>query len=85
MNFWSISLVSCLYKIIAKVLSMRLRNVMGGLVSNSQGAFVKGSQISGEILVANDLVDGRKRSKKLGLVCKIDLEKAYDKVDWGFL
>lgn len=43
---------------------MRLRNVVGGLVSNSQGAFVKGRQIINGILVANELVDGRRRSKE---------------------
>jgi len=81
----SLDLVSSLYKIIAKVLAMRLRNVMGNLVSNSQGAVVKGRKITDDILVANELVDGRKRLKKPGLVCKIDLENAYDRVDWGFL
>lgn len=59
--------------------------MIGDLVSNSQGAFVKDKEISNGILIANELVDGRRRSKEQGLVCKIDLEKAYDKVDWGFL
>lgn len=31
------------------------------------------------------IIDGRRKRKEPGLVCKIDLEKAYDKVDWGFL
>lgn len=46
---------------------------------------MKGRQITDGILVANELIDGWKRRRKPGLVCKIDLEKAYDKVDWGFL
>lgn len=37
------------------------------------------------ILIANECVDGLKKKKNDGLVCKIDLEKAYDKVDWDFL
>lgn len=77
-DFRPISLVSSLYKIIAKVLYMRLKNVLGGLVSNSQGVFMKGRQITNRILVVNELVDGRKRSKELGLVYKTDLENAYD-------
>lgn len=41
-DFKSISLLGSLYKIISKVLSLRLRNVMDEVVSNSQCAFIKG-------------------------------------------
>ena len=41
-DFRLISLVSRLYKIIAKVLANRLKRVMGKVVSNSQNAFVGG-------------------------------------------
>lgn len=41
-NFRLISLVSNLYKIIAKVFSIRLRVVIAKVVLNSQSAFVKG-------------------------------------------
>lgn len=84
-DFWPISHVSSLYKIITEVLYVCLRNVMGSFVSNCQGGFVKGRQITDDILVANELVDGNKRAKEQGLVCKVDLEKAYDRVDWDFL
>lgn len=47
----------------------------------TQGAFVKGRQITCGILIAFECVDGLKKMKKSGLVCKIDLEKAYDRVD----
>lgn len=46
---------------------------------------VLGRQIMDGILIANECVDGRRRSKKSGLVCKIDLEKAYDPMDRDFL
>lgn len=47
---------------------------------------MKGRQIIDGILIANELVYGRQRMKEKGLVCnKIDLEKAYDRVDWDFL
>lgn len=40
-----------------------------------------GRQILDNILIANECVDGRKKSKSLGMVCKIDFEKVYDRVD----
>nr|CAN74099.1 hypothetical protein VITISV_028591 [Vitis vinifera] len=77
-DYRPISLVRSLYKIIAKVLANRLKGVMGKLVSNSQNAFVEGRQILDAILVANEAIDSRKRSVGTGLVCKLDIEKAYD-------
>ena len=44
-NFRPISLVTSLYKIVAKVLSRRLRKVIHETISTSQGAFVEGRQI----------------------------------------
>lgn len=84
-NFCPISLVSSLYKIIAKVLSIRLRDVMEVIVLNSQSAFVKSRQILDGILITNECVNGRKKAKVSGLTCKIDFKKAYDRVDWDFL
>ena len=34
---------------------------------------------------ANEAIDSRKRSVGAGLVCKLDIEKAYDHVNWRFL
>lgn len=79
-DFRPISLVTSLYKIIAKVLTLQLRKVMGKVVDSSQGAFVKRRQIMDEILIASECIDGIKK-KKSGLVCKIDKEKACDRVD----
>ena len=83
-DFTPISLVTSLYKIIAKVLLGRLRRVLNGTISLSQGAFVEGRQILDAVLIANEVVEEKKRSGEEGVVFKIDFEKAYDHVDWGF-
>jgi len=59
--------------------------LMGSLISKTQTTFVKDRQILDGILIANELVDEARKSKKELMLFKVDLEKAYDSVDWGYL
>jgi hypothetical protein len=80
-DFWPISLVGSLYKILAKVLANRLRLVMGSVISEPQTNFVKDRQILDGFLIANEVVDEARKSKKDLMLFKVDFEKAYDSVD----
>ena len=84
-DFRPISLITSLYKIIAKVLSGRLRGVLHETIHSTQGAFVQGRQILDMVLIANEIVDEKRRSGEEEVVFKIDFEKAYDYVSWDFL
>ena len=84
-DYRPISLIGCMYKIIAKLLANRLRKVLPGLIDERQTAFIKDRHILHGTLILNEVIEEAKRSKKPALVFKVDFAKAYDSVSWSFL
>ena len=62
-DFRPIGLVGSLYKLLAKVLANRLKQVMGSLVNKAQNAFVGGRQILDASLIANEVVGSMVKKK----------------------
>ena len=57
--------------------------MVGTLVSDFQHAFVRGRQILNVVLIANEAIDFRLKDNLRGFLCKLDIEKAYDRVNWS--
>jgi hypothetical protein len=75
-DFRPISLIRCIYKLLAKVLANRLALVLDGVISESQNSFVGGRKILDSVLVTNERLDSRLKSQSPGLICKLDIKKA---------
>jgi hypothetical protein len=71
-DFQPISLVSGVYKIIAKVLASRLRRVVETIISKPQNELLKGKQIVDFVLIANKCLNSRIRSGDPEVLCKLD-------------
>ena len=84
-DFRPICLIGSVYKILSKVLANRLKVVLGAVLSPTQNAFIQGRQITESVLIANECLDSRLKCGIPGLLCKLDVEKAYDHVNWNFL
>ena len=84
-DFRPISLVGSLYKLLAKVLANRLKLAVREVVSEYQHAFIQNRSILDAALNANEAVDSRLKDKIPGLLLKLDIEKAFDNVNWDCL
>ena len=87
-EFRPIALCNIVYKLVSKVLANRLRNVLPHIISDFQSAFQSDKALSDNILVAFELLHQMKRRKSRKtwhMALKLDMSKAYDRLEWIFL
>lgn len=83
-----ISLCNVAYKIVFKVIANRLKEIIGLIISETQGAFIPGRLISDNIMVSHEVMYYMKRKtagKQGWMALKLDMSKAYDRVEWDYL
>ena len=82
-----ISLCNTVYKIVTKIIVNRLKPFMPNLISQNQNSFTKGRGPDVNLVVASEVLHSMwKKKGKLGwFALKIDLEKAYDRLEWSFV
>lgn len=86
-HFRPISLCNVLFKLVTKVIANRLKLVLPDIVLENQSAFVPHRLITDNALVAFECFHHMKtnRSKTGTMALKLDISKAYDRIDWHFL
>lgn len=83
-----ISLCNVLIKIITKMLANRMKNLLSLIISEEQSAFIPGRLITDNVIAAFEINHWmrRKTQGRVGYsALKIDMSKAYDRIEWDFL
>lgn len=80
-----ISLCNLVYKVVAKIISNRIKSVLSKSILAEQFGFLEKCQILDAIGLAQETFHSIKTRNKKALVLQMDLSQAYGKVNWGFL
>ncbi|KAL0325209.1 UNVERIFIED_CONTAM: hypothetical protein Sradi_5090200 [Sesamum radiatum] len=87
-QFRPISLCNVVIKLASKCVANSMKGIMHSIVSPTQSAFIPGRLITDNVLLAfelNHYLKASSRSNNASVALKLDMSKAYDRVDWPFL
>ncbi|CAM2098156.1 unnamed protein product [Caretta caretta] len=84
-NWCPVSLLSTDYKIVAKAISLRLGSVLADMIHPDQTYTVPDRSIFDNLFLVRDLLELGRRDDLSFALLSLDQEKAFDRVDHGYL
>ena len=84
-NLRPISLLNVDYKILTKVITKRIENVLPTLINYDQTGYVKGRYIGENVRLISDLIQYTDKLNKKGIAIFLDFKKAFDSIEWNYL
>ena len=78
-------MLNVVYKILAKVLAIRIEKILPNIINNTQIGFVKGRYILESLITCWEAMNWAKASGQDCAMLLIDYEKSYDRIEWGFI
>jgi hypothetical protein len=78
-------LANCSFKIFSKCVTNRLWEISDSLIATNHTSFIRERFILESVVSAHEIIHDVVQKKESRLVFKLDYEKAYDRIDMGFL
>ena len=86
-QFRPISLCNTLYKLVSRIIVQRLKPYMAEVINPCQAGFVPGRRTSDNIIIVQEVIRTliSRRGPTGYVALKLDLEKAYDRLEWHYI
>lgn len=87
-EFRPISVCNVIRKLVTEVITNRLKAILLEVISHEHSAFLKCRMITDNALISLKCfhwMKKKKKGKKRVMTCKLDMSKAYDKIERGFV
>jgi len=84
-RFHPISPYNIGYKIITKVITNRIKGILPSIIPENQGGFVQGRHLADNFILVQEAIHSSQLRKEKGMVIKLDLANAFDRVRLSFL
>jgi hypothetical protein len=84
-NFRPIALCNVIYKIISKVIALRLKPILPFIISKEKSGYVEGRKIMDSVILVHEIIHSLKSTRTLGMLLKLDLSKYFDKLSWQYM
>jgi hypothetical protein len=84
-QFRPIALCNVIYKLLTKVIARRLKPILPTIISPEQSGYVEGRQILDSVILAHEVIHSLQKTKTPGMLLKLDLSKAFDKISWEYM
>jgi hypothetical protein len=84
-NWRPITLLGSTYKVLAKILVERVKVALTHIIRPNQMGFVEGKSIIDNTFMAQETLEWAKESEQDLVLLLLDFEKAFDRIEWGFL
>lgn len=84
-SYRPISLLNVDVKILAKMLPKRLETCLPSIISEDQTGFIRAHQLSSNVRRLLNIISSPSNEIKPEIVLSLEVEKAFDRVEWGYL
>lgn len=84
-TFYPINLINSYFKIISKILPIKLSRIIDKLTDATKSAFFKGRYIMDNVVTMEEQIFSLQKRRIIGNIIKVNFAKPLDMVDWGFL
>jgi hypothetical protein len=84
-QFRPIALCNVIYKLLTKVIARRLKPILPTIISPEQSGYVEGRQILDSVILAHEVIHSLQKTRTPGMLLKLDLSKAFDKISWDYM